>query len=169
MRILVGYASEHGSTREIAVRVAERLREHGHEAEALSLDRAGDVGAYDAAVLGSAVHNSAWLPTAVDYVERNTGALAERPVWLFSIGLAHAMNAWIADRAREPTTIAAFRAALRPRGHRLLAGAVERDHLPFFGRLVFRLMRGRYGDFRNWTEIDAWADSIATDLGSPLR
>jgi menaquinone-dependent protoporphyrinogen IX oxidase len=44
-----------------------------------------DLGRYDAAVLGSAVHGGRWLPAAAQFVERNAAVLHERPVWLFRV------------------------------------------------------------------------------------
>lgn len=164
MRILVGYASVHGSTREIAERIAERLRGRGHSVEVCALSDTGDAGAYDAAVLGSAVHNGAWLPHADEYVQRNSRALAEQPVWLFSVGMARAVGGWFEAHAQEPKEIPGIRVGIHSRDHRLFNGVLERGHLPLPGRLAYRLMRGRYGDFRNWSEIDAWADGIAAGL-----
>jgi len=45
------------------------------------------VGGYDAVVLGSAIHNQDWLAGSTDFVQRNLGTLAGRPVWLFSVGM----------------------------------------------------------------------------------
>lgn len=42
--------------------------------------------------------------------------------------------------------------------------AMSKDHLTPRGRAKFRLMGGRYGDFRNWEEIDSWASAVAEDL-----
>jgi hypothetical protein len=41
---------------------------------------------------------------------------------------------------------------------------VRPDQFPKLSRVVLRLMGGRYGDFRDWVEIDRWADQIAADL-----
>src|SRR5204862_5936066 len=46
-----------------------------------------DVGAYDAVIVGSAVHDQTWLPAAVRFMRDNRAALASRPVWLFSVGM----------------------------------------------------------------------------------
>jgi menaquinone-dependent protoporphyrinogen oxidase len=169
MVVLVGYASEHGSTRGIAERVAARLGEHGSRVEVLSLDQVRDVGGYDAVVLGSAIHNQAWLPQATQFVRRNLGALAGRPLWLFSVGMPDALPGPLRALARkeEAKVIAGFRDAIRPRGHHLFSGVFHRDQVPFVGRLIFRAMGGRYGDFRDWQQIDAWAQGIARQL--PLR
>jgi menaquinone-dependent protoporphyrinogen oxidase len=167
MVVLVGYASEHGSTRGIAERVAARLGEHGSRVDVLPLDRVQDVGGYDAVVLGSAIHDRAWLPRATQFVRRNLGALAGRPVWLFSVGMPDALPGPVralAKKKEEAQVIAGFRDAIHPRGHHLFSGVFRPDQVPFVGRLIFKAIGGRSGDFRNWQEIDAWAEEIASLL-----
>ncbi|APC34860.1 MULTISPECIES: flavodoxin domain-containing protein [Nocardiopsis] len=164
MSVLVGYASEHGSTREIAERIAGRLRERGHTADVRSLAEAPGAGEYGAAVLGSAVHGGSWIPEASEYLRANAAPLGRMPVWLFSVGLARVVGGWFEKHVQEPKEVAELHDALGFREHRLLAGSLRPEHLPRFGRAVYRLMRGRYGDFRDWDEIDGWADAIAADL-----
>ncbi|WP_017594149.1 flavodoxin domain-containing protein [Nocardiopsis potens] len=166
MTVLIGYASEHGSTRGIAERVALRLREQGIGAEAVRLSRAREAEAYEAAVIGSAVHEGAWLEEAADYARRNSEALARRPVWLYSVGMAGAVGGRFEALAKEPKPVAELRERVRPKGHRLFAGALRPGHLPLAGRVIYRLMRGRYGDFRDWAGIDAWAAAIAVELSA---
>ncbi|MBB5431144.1 flavodoxin domain-containing protein [Nocardiopsis composta] len=167
MTVLIGYASEHGSTRGVAERIALRLRERGIEAEAVRLSRARDADAYEAAVIGSAIHGGTWLAEAADYVHRNAGALAQRPVWLYSVGMAKAIGGRFEALAKDPREVAELRAEVAPHGHRLFAGALRPSHLPLAGRVLYRLTRGRYGDFRDWAEIDAWAAGIAAELTAP--
>ncbi len=92
MTVLVGFATMHGSTRGVAERIASRLGERGLEAEVRSFDDVADAAGYDAFVLGSAVANMAWLTGAAGFVRRNAGVLAERPVWLFSVGSRDALR-----------------------------------------------------------------------------
>lgn len=164
MRILVGYASEHGSTLGVAERLAATLREYGHQVDVQPLHRDQKTAGYEAFVLGSAVHNNAWLPPAADFVRGGRQTLADRPVWLFSVGMARAVGGRFEQRSTEPREIAEFRAAVHPVDHALFAGAVQPDHLPPFGRIAFRTVGGRYGDFRDWEEIDAWAETIGLTL-----
>jgi anti-anti-sigma factor len=63
--VLVGYATEHGSTRDVADWVAARCGEHGVQAKARSAAE------HDAVVLGSAVHDQKWLPEESESVQRN--------------------------------------------------------------------------------------------------
>jgi menaquinone-dependent protoporphyrinogen oxidase len=170
MFVLVGYASAHGSTQQVAERIAERLRSRGVGVEALPLDQVRHTDRYDAVVLGSAIHDQAWLPQARQFVQRNAPQLAAQPVWLFSVGMPGALaQALRGLAAREgPKILADLTAGLsddiKPRDHRLFSGVVRAEHLPKVGRLFFRALGGRYGDFRNWQEIDTWAEDIARAL-----
>ncbi|MFC5889947.1 MULTISPECIES: hypothetical protein [Kitasatospora] len=48
--------------------------------------------------------------------------------------------------------------------HHDFSGAVEPDHWPLPGRAAFKLMGGRYGDHRDWADVDRWAESVARKL-----
>ncbi|WP_439657815.1 flavodoxin domain-containing protein [Lentzea sp. HUAS TT2] len=60
MKVLVGYATAAGSTAGIADWIAGALRARGHDVVVRSFDEVRGVSAYDAFVLGSAVHDQAW-------------------------------------------------------------------------------------------------------------
>ncbi|HMC07802.1 MAG TPA: flavodoxin domain-containing protein [Actinomycetota bacterium] len=168
MNVLVGYASMHGSTRGVAERIASRLGERGLGAEVWSFDDVADAAGYDAFVLGSAVANMAWLAGAAGFVLRNVGVLAERPVWLFSVGSKDALSGpighWMKARYPQPKQIAAFREEIHPRDCRIFTGVIDPAHYPFLSRLVMKALGVRYGDYRDWDTIDAWAEGIASAL-----
>lgn len=81
MRILVGYASAHGSTAEIAHRIAGALQHPGWTVDVVEVQKIADPGAYDAVVLGSAIHDQEWLPEATEFVHHHQDVLRARPVW----------------------------------------------------------------------------------------
>ena len=177
MAVLVGYASANGSTRGIAERIAARLGEKGYRVAIQAVDEIDDVGAFEAVVVGSAIQDGAWLPAGADFVHRNLVALGARPVWLFSVGLVgesssafpRPIAAQLRALRREPKELAGFRKAIRAREHAVFAGAIQRDDWPRADRLIFKAMRGRYGDHRDWDDIDAWTDEIIIGLRSALR
>jgi menaquinone-dependent protoporphyrinogen oxidase len=59
-------------------------------------------------------------------------------------------------------------AATNARELRLLAGALDKGKLGFGERAVVMAVRAADGDYRNWDEIDAWADEIAGVLSDPM-
>jgi menaquinone-dependent protoporphyrinogen oxidase len=175
MSVLVAYASRHGATAGIAERIAERLRAAGLEAEARPVNAARDLTAYDAFVIGGAAYMFHWMKEATAFVRRNRVLLTSRPVWLFSSGpLGTAATDEQGQDLRvvsEPREIAELRAAVHPRDHRVFFGAFDR-HMKTVGfteRLVMLMPAARAafpeGDFRDWAEIEAWADGIASELG----
>jgi len=172
MVVLVAYATDHGSTRGIAVRIAGRLRQRGVDARARAVADVLEVPSYEAVVLGSAIHSGKWLPEARQFADRNAGLLRERPVWLFSVSTLGDEESMfpprVANRLRalrkETPEMTQVRQLLHPREHRNFAGAIARSHWPAIGRAFFRVTGGRYGDHRNWPAIDTWADLIASQL-----
>jgi menaquinone-dependent protoporphyrinogen oxidase len=172
MSVLVAYASKHGATQGIADRVAEVLRAAGQQVEARRVTSAGDLADYDAFVIGSAVYFGSWRKEAAAFVRHNRAALTRRPVWLFSSGPLG--TAPTDDRGRdlreaaEPKEIAELREAIKPRDHRVFFGMLEPGTLGIGERLIRALPAGRAllpaGDFRDWREIEAWAEGIAREL-----
>ncbi|GGS30310.1 hypothetical protein GCM10010269_81090 [Streptomyces humidus] len=164
--VVVVYAGAHGSTRSIAAHLAARLADRGIRAEALPVEAVGDPSAYDVFVVGSAVHDMAWLPQALAFVHTNAALLAGRGVWLFSVGMPAALRGpWKALVAKEEShVIGGLADRLRPRGHRLFSGVIEPEHLTRTGRVKFQAMGLRYGDYRDWPAVDAWAREIGDDV-----
>jgi menaquinone-dependent protoporphyrinogen oxidase len=172
VRVLVGYASKHGATQQIAERIAEQLTGSGREAEARPVKSAGDLAGYDAVVIGGAAYYGSWLKEAAEFVRRNQATLASRPVWLFSSGPLGTAATDAEGRdlrvAAEPKEFAEFKEAIKPRGLRVFFGALAPRKLGFSERLLRGLPAGRAllpeGDFRDWQEIEAWAEEIAHEL-----
>lgn len=169
MRVLVAYASEHGSTTTIAERIGSALKNRGLRAEVVPADAVSPAERYDAFVIGSAVHNQLWLTPAMDFVRGRAEELAAHPVWLFSVGMPAALRRPLKRFAytEEPKLLAQFDEGIEPVAHRLLSGVIAPEHLSLFGRLAFRAIGGRYGDYRDWAEVDAWAADIADALKAP--
>jgi len=158
-RVLVSAGSKHGSTSEIASRISIRLAEAGIESETREPEDVGDITGYDAFVIGSAVYAGHWTNPAKSLALRiGVG----KPVWLFSSGP-------IGDPPKpeeEPVDVAQVTEATNPQGHKIFAGKVDKSVLSFGERAILVAVRAPEGDFRDWAEIEAWADRIAKALTS---
>ena len=164
MRTLVAYASADGSTAEIARRIAQRLRERGHDASDQPVRSAGSLNGVDAIVLGSAIHGRRWLDDATSFVNTHRQAVHNRPFWTFSVGMPDALPRAVRKIARTEEDAIIDQLDLRPSGHRLFSGVVKPSQFPRASRIFLRLVGGRYGDFRDWRAIDGWALEIADQL-----
>jgi menaquinone-dependent protoporphyrinogen oxidase len=159
--ILVTYASKHGSTEGIARRIAERLTEDGHAAEAWAVAEVIDLEGYDAVVLGSAVYAGSWMKEAVDFAWSHEAALNRVPVWIFSSG---PLGSNVEDAEEQPRQLPDLRDRLHVRGHIVFFGALDPASLGFAERMIVKAVKAPQGDFRDWDAIDAWADEIAAFL-----
>jgi menaquinone-dependent protoporphyrinogen oxidase len=169
-RLLVVYSSRHGATQGIAERIAARLTEHGCLTDLASVEEARDPATYDAVVFGSPVYDQNWPPEAQQFVDEHRSALAARPLWLFSVGsFGDTGRLWGRAVLKEPRGIDDLRTQLEPREYRVFAGRIERHQWPLWSRLFFRLAGGRFGDNRDWPEVDAWAARIAAAGGEPAE
>ena len=158
MTVLVTYASKHRSTQGIAEAIGSRLGERGLDAEVRPVVEVPDLERYDTVILGSAVYFGAWLQEAQAFLDRHEEALRRVPLWLFSSGPTapdEGMDVAVSAKLREQLD------GLGARDHHLFRGALDRKELGLLERTAVKAARQPIGDFRDWSEIEAWADSIA--------
>jgi len=160
MRVLVTYASKHGSTAQVAERIALTLVGSGAKVDVLPMRDVRDVAGYEAVVLGSSVYFGKWLAEAVRFADQNRTTLAARSVWLFSVGP-------LGDQPRsDPAEIVRLMTSIRAVDHHLFAGALNVSELSLLERVIVKGVKAPTGDFRDRTEIDSWGTTIARQLSS---
>jgi menaquinone-dependent protoporphyrinogen oxidase len=165
-RVLIVYASRFGATKGIAERIGDVLRADGLDAtiQAAGSTSAGD--GYDAYVIGSAVNAGHWLKEASGFVRRHRSTLASHPVWLFSSGPIGDLG--VGSEQPDPVEVKDFQRQIRPRDHRVFAGAFDREtvdpkDLGFLERTVVMRFLPE-GDWRDWEAIESWAHAIGRGL-----
>ena len=174
MKILVAYASKHGSTKGIAEFIGEKLRQKKIDTDVIDVSDGQDMRSYDAFVIGSAVYMGHWMKEAKRFADKNSTILSTRPVWLFSSGPTGTKQ--IDPKGRDlldpkvsgPKELDELREKLRFRDHRIFFGAFDPKDLDFFSRQFFKSKTIREatptGDFRDWKEIEAWTDQITSSF-----
>ena len=160
-RILVAFASKHGSTAEIAAAVAGELRAKGLEADCRPAADVADLAGYDALVLGSAVYMKRWRREARALLHKHARELAELPFWIFSSGPfgENPDPAWA-----EPPKIVKEAEKLGVRGHMVFGGRLPIEPNGFIERGIVRDTPPEVADLRDWDEIRDWAGAIAEQL-----
>jgi menaquinone-dependent protoporphyrinogen oxidase len=172
MTVLVAHASKYGGTRGIAERIADVLNTSGVHAVAQSVTSTTELRDYEAFVLGSAAYIGSWMKEAVTFARQNRDVLASRPIWLFSSGpLGTATTDAQGRDVREaavPKQLIEMQELLRARDHRVFFGVSDHSHFDLRDRLIYAVPGGKKlladGDFRDWTEVEAWATQIALAL-----
>ena len=177
MKVLVAYASKYGATEGIARRIGEVLRKRGLDTDVTRCDELREASGYDAYIVGSATYAFNWRKNARKFVQRNVGVLSARPTWLFSSGPlgTEAVDEHGNDvlKEAEPKQLAEYAGLVHPRGTQVFRGKYDHEKIRGGDRIVAWMPAIRdilpEGDFREWDAIDAWADSIADDLGATIR
>lgn len=160
--VVVAAASKHGSTLEIADRVAERLSQILPASWCVTRIGLTDLSAFDGAdavILGSAIYYGHWMRPAARVLKHLREKQPER-LWLFSTGPVSDTN------TENDETIAADALADIAEGdeHMVFAGKLNSSSLSLPERLVVKAVHAVPGDHRDWDEVDAWADHIAAEL-----
>jgi menaquinone-dependent protoporphyrinogen oxidase len=178
MRVLVAYASRTGFTKGIAEFIGEKLRGRGMQVDVQTVDSVKGPGDYDAFVIGSAVYNYHWLKEARSFVSNNRALLSTGPVWLFSSGPVGTKTADAQGRnlrdVSGPKEIDELREAAKPRDHHIFFGGLDGARLTGAMGFMYRMARKSKaaresmpeGDFRDWKDIESWANSIAEALST---
>ncbi|MCZ2859254.1 flavodoxin domain-containing protein [Blastococcus sp. VKM Ac-2987] len=163
-RVLVAFASRHGSTREIAAELARCLTASAAggggrlSATLAPVELQPDPAGFDAVVLGSAVYEGRWLEPARRYVDAVAPELRRRPTWLFSSGLGGGRSGCTGDGDRDAGLLGDW---IEARGHRVFPGRLERRLLSAAERSAWPAA-GAAGDLRDREAVRRWAEEIAT-------
>lgn len=160
MRILIAVASKHGGTYGIATRLRTELLDRGHEATVMTIDGSRCPDTYDAYVVGAAVYAGHWMKPARQFVHDNLITLRSKPLWMFSSGPLGED----ADPDRAVDHIADIGSLAGAREHKVFAGRLFRKELGPIERVAAAAVHAPEGDFRDWSEIEEWADHIDAEL-----
>jgi menaquinone-dependent protoporphyrinogen oxidase len=155
-QILVGYATKHGSTIEVAEAIATLLRDDGHEVDVCAAADVRMLDGYSGVVVGGALYMGHWHKDAVRFLQRHRHALEEIPLAVFAMG----------PKTLAETDVAASRGQLDRALEtipELTAGAVAIfGGVVDPGKLGFPFKRMGASDARDWDAIAAWGREVAT-------
>jgi menaquinone-dependent protoporphyrinogen oxidase len=127
--ILVAYATKHGSTKEVAERIALTLRLRGHAAEERPAAEVKDVSVYGAVVLGGSLYMGRWHEDARRFLMRHRQALAELPVAIFALGPRTLEEADVAQSRAQLEHALASEPTIHPVLVEIFGGVVEPTRL----------------------------------------
>jgi menaquinone-dependent protoporphyrinogen oxidase len=162
--VLVGYATQYGSTKEVAEAIAGTLRESGLEVDLQPLSKVRTLESYSAVVLGAPLLMFRWHRYALTFLSRHRNALSERPVAIFALGPTHEPHEdaeWKSSQEQLDKELAKY-PWLKPASIKLLGGKYD----PALLRFPLNLMAGKEpaSDIRDWESIQAWAGGLKTIL-----
>jgi menaquinone-dependent protoporphyrinogen oxidase len=146
---------------ELGRRVAGRLRRRGIDATVLGAEQVTSLGKYDVVILGSAVYANKMMPAMTGLIYRWSDQLAKRPTYLFCSGQLRYSPPGLVSVPPDARELARLSGIRSPR---MFGGAMWFDRLRPTERATMRMWGTEPGDYRNWGEVDAWADQVADDV-----
>ena len=169
-KVLVAYASQYGSTSEVAAAIGQVFCESGLVVDVETVANIHDLTPYQAVILGSPIQSEAWKPEAVAFIEMHRAALSHVPVAYFltcmTLGLAddspevrHRVAGYL-DPVREQIP------EVQPVDVGLFAGALDYSKMSYAMQTLYRVFAedDTDGDYRDWDAIRAWAKGIQPKL-----
>jgi menaquinone-dependent protoporphyrinogen oxidase len=175
MSILITYASVHGSTRGIAERISSIISTHispPSTVEVLPMEQVSDLSKYNFVIIGSAVHNFHWIPLASRWLSSNSAALANTPVWAFSVGTPFAIGKiaqrFLESQEEEQKLAAAIKEQVKIEGHVLFSGMFVKSQATKKFNFWWRVFGGKFGDFREWEDINKWAGEVGENIAQRI-
>ncbi len=165
-KVLLAYASTHGSTKEVAEAIAAELRAQDLTVDLQPMRNVRALEGYHAAVLGAPLYMFHLHKDALRFLSRYQTALAgDFPIAIFAGGPFGETDekAWQEIRRQLDQELAKF-PWLRPVAVEVIGGKFDPVSLHFPWNLLPALRRMPYSDLRDWEKIRAWANSLAEQL-----
>jgi menaquinone-dependent protoporphyrinogen oxidase len=169
-KILLAYASTHGSTQQVAETVAATLRERGLTVDLQLARNVRKLEAYRAVVLGAPLYMFHLHKDALRFLSRHQHALTSGlPIAIFTGGPIEADNGkeWQETREQLDRELAKF-PWLEPMVIELIGGRFDPTGLRFPWNLIPALKHRPPSDLRDWEAIRRWAISLAAQLQSAM-
>lgn len=154
-KILVTYATQFGTTAEVAETISEVLCQDGAVVETKWVKEVKSLNNYDAVIIGSAIQYDKWMPEAAEFVRANQQLLSQLPVAYFFTCLTLSKRTVKTERQAMAYAdkLVALAPHVKPVGVGRFAGVLNYSKMSLFFRLMFvfiSLITGvQEGDYRD--------------------
>jgi menaquinone-dependent protoporphyrinogen oxidase len=163
-RILVAYASQAGSTGEVAAFMGKALGTNGITVDVCPIENVTNSQGYQAVVVGSAIRAGKWMPVATNFVETHQAVLSRIPTAYFTCCMTLHQDT-PENRRKALSFMDPVREILEPVDIGAFAGKMDYRKISFLDRfMVTKVFSTPEGDFRNWDAIQTWVNNLQPKL-----
>jgi menaquinone-dependent protoporphyrinogen oxidase len=161
--VLVGFATDYGSTREVAESIAEVLHQEGLEVNLQHVRKVDSLAGVKAVVLGAPLYMFHWHKDARHFLSKYQKVLKSMPVAIFALGPFHNVEDEMKSAREQLDKELAKYAWLAPVEIVVFPGKFDPNALRFPYNLM-GLKKIPASDERDWDGIRAWASGLAGKL-----
>jgi len=160
-RVLVAYATNCGSTKEVAETVAEELTQTGLPAEVVLAHMVRDISAYSLVVLGAPLYMFRWHHDGHQFLSRHRKGLERLRLAIFALGpIEDKPEQWLGAREQLDKELKRY-TWLNPVAKEIFGGRFDPAALRFPYTLIPAMNMIPPTDLRDWDRIRAWSRSLA--------
>lgn len=164
-KILVAYATHHGSTKEVAEKIAALLQEIGFTVEIHAARRIRSIDGYYAVILGAPLYMFRWHKGARRFLSRFRKSLPALPAAVFALGpMNNDEKEFREARLQLDKALAKF-PWVTPRIIEMFGGKVDPLHFRFPYNFIPALKKLPSSDIRDWEAIRGWTEKLPEVLG----
>jgi menaquinone-dependent protoporphyrinogen oxidase len=166
-KVLVTYASRTGFTQGVSEMIAKTLSDGDLDVEIFPMKAVDDLSTYQAVVAGSGIQAGAWLPEAMNFVQKNKHELLQKQFAAFLVCMTLAMKNGDKYRSHVKEWMQPIRVLVPTVSENIFAGGLDIKKIPSAGdRMKFRLSTlfgvWKEGDHRDWDAIQSWSKELLT-------
>jgi menaquinone-dependent protoporphyrinogen oxidase len=187
--ILIAYATQSGTTAEVAQTIGEELKKTGALVDVLSIEKVNDLKSYDALVLGAPMILG-WHRAALQFLRKNRLPLKHIPLAVFVTCMSLTKTGETTFQGVPVTVDEALpkppqnerhlslkeryslvsnylrpilqACPVKPVSVGIFGGRLDYSHMQWWAMIfVVLILQAQAGDKRNWNAIRAWATSLS--------
>lgn len=169
-KILIAYASNSGSTAEVAAAIGDALCKEGNTVETKWIRNVKAIDNYDAVIIGSPILYENWMPEAREFVKNNQNTLKNMPVSYFitCMAMSRKEEAGLQQAIEYSDKLIALVPQVKPLSVGRFGGVLDYSKIPFLTSILVKVVMATHkvkeGDYRDWNAIRSWAKSIDFEL-----
>lgn len=167
-KILVIYASLHGSTAQMAEFMGEKLKKEGIDVSVKSIEDDIDFTSYNGLIMGAPIHRGKWMDGAVEFVKKHRIEFDQLPFACFYTCMSKAKQPPSRETLNE---LASYKTAMSELFPTIVhsdigsfAGMLDYDKCNFLTKLamwfIMRKNSLEAGDYRDWKAIESWLSDV---------
>jgi len=170
--VIIAYSTVDGHTQHICERIADAVRDKGHDVDLTPIDdgSAVDLATYDKIVIGASIRYGKHRPQVTELINNNQATLESKPSAFFSVNVVARK-----PEKNTPETNPYLQKYLRqidwqPRNLAVFAGKIDYPRYSFMDRLAIRFImwmtKGPTDptavvEFTDWNKVDEFANLVA--------